>query len=286
VRTTVEISSGSTAALDTHIGASTRMPTVLFVPGYTGSKEDFLPLLRPLAAAGYRAIAIDQRGQYESSWSADPSGYTIESLAVDVSEICDGLGPLAGELHLVGHSFGGLVSRATVIAKPERFDSFTLMGSGPAAIGGARRELLEVSEPVLAEFGMHALWEQMAERITADPRFRDSPEALVSFLRTRFLANDPVGLQVMGSELRTATDRTEELAATGARILVLHGVADDAWLPEVQAEMAVRLGARHVVIDNAAHSPAVENPAATWTDLVRFWRAFTPPGGDSGAGVG
>ena len=39
---------------------------VLLVPGYTGSKEDFIAVLAPLAAAGHEVLAIDQRGQYES----------------------------------------------------------------------------------------------------------------------------------------------------------------------------------------------------------------------------
>src|SRR5439155_8725343 len=66
VRTQFRLSSGTTAALDNQ---ATSGAVVLFVPGYTGSKEDFMPLLRPLANAGYRAVAIDQRGQYESSWA-------------------------------------------------------------------------------------------------------------------------------------------------------------------------------------------------------------------------
>jgi pimeloyl-ACP methyl ester carboxylesterase len=35
--------------------------------------------------------------------------------------------------------------------------------------------------------------------------------------------------------------------------------------------MAERLGARYVVIPDAAHSPAVENPAGTVATLLAFW---------------
>ena len=42
-------------------------------------------------------------------------------------------------VHLVGHSFGGLVTRETVIAEPSLVESYTLMSSGPAAIGGGLR---------------------------------------------------------------------------------------------------------------------------------------------------
>jgi pimeloyl-ACP methyl ester carboxylesterase len=91
-------------------------------------------------------------------------------------------------------------------------------------------------------------------------------------LRTRFLATDPVALQVTGRALRTVEDRTDELSQTGVPMLVLHGVSDDAWPPALQADMARRLGAAHTVIPAAAHSPAVENPAATVRALLDFWQ--------------
>jgi pimeloyl-ACP methyl ester carboxylesterase len=249
---------------------------VLLVPGYTGSKEDFQPLLRPLAAAGYRAVAIDQRGQYESAWAEDPDGYTVDALG---AEVCQLAAELAGDarLHLVGHSLGGLVGRAAVLAKPALFDSFTLMGSGPAAVGGRRRALLDAGELVLAHRGMAGLWTYLQAGAQADPAYVTPSPALLTFLRTRFLATDPVGLQAMGDLLRTVEDRTDDLARTGVPVLVLHGEADDAWMPAVQLAMAERLGADYRVIEAAAHSPAVENPAATVRALLDFWQRLRDP---------
>ena len=88
------------------------------------------------------------------------------------------------------------------------------------------------------------------------------------------MATDPVGLRAMGAALRVVEDGTDELARTGLPILVLYGESDDAWMPAVQAEMAQRLGAAHVVIPDAAHSPAVENPAATVRALLDFWQTL------------
>lgn len=276
MRTEFKVEAGILAALDNSdlapAGLDSARPTVLMVPGYTGSKEDFLPLLRPLAQAGYRVVAIDQRGQFESGWATDSTGYTVESLAAEVRQLAAELAAPSSELHLLGHSFGGLVTRAAVLAQPELFDSFTLMSSGPAALAGQRRTLLDAGELVLARDGMAGLWTQLEASAQADPRYRQSPPVLLEFLRTRFLSNDPVGLQVMGNALRTMEDRTAELAATGLPVLVLHGEADDAWSPSLQAEMAQRLRARHEVIPDAAHSPAVENPAQTVSALLGFWQ--------------
>jgi pimeloyl-ACP methyl ester carboxylesterase len=75
----------------------------------------------------------------------------------------------------------------------------------------------------------------------------------------------------MADAILDEPDRVSELAAVGLPILVAHGEADDAWLPHVQADMAERLGARHEIILNSIHSPAVENPLRTLEVLLDFW---------------
>jgi pimeloyl-ACP methyl ester carboxylesterase len=54
---------------------------------------------------------------------------------------------------------------------------------------------------------------------------------------------------------------------------VLFGESDDAWSPQVQRDMADRLGCPVVVVPGSVHSPAVENPEVTVDALLRFWHA-------------
>jgi pimeloyl-ACP methyl ester carboxylesterase len=265
-RVTFDTGEGPLAALTT--AAAPGASPVLLLPGYTGSKEDFAPLLGLLADAGFAPVAIDLPGQYESPGPADPAAYTPELLAAAVDEVAAGLG---GPVHLVGHSFGGLVARAAVLADPSRYASLTLMCSGPAGIGGARRSMIEQLEPVLAASGMAAVYAASLAAARAQAGFVEPPAPLAAFLERRFLAGAPAMLQGMGRALRDEPDRVAELAATGIRTLVLYGVDDDAWSTDVQNDMARRLGARTAVVPAAGHSPAVENPAATVAALLGFW---------------
>src|SRR6202000_1082621 len=83
--------------------------TAVLVPGYTGSKEDFLSILGPLAAAGRRVVAVDLRGQYQTAGPDDPDAYDPRELGADIAALC----AVTEATHLLGHSFGGLVVRET-----------------------------------------------------------------------------------------------------------------------------------------------------------------------------
>lgn len=265
VRRLVDVPRGPLAVLEVEGDG----PAALLVPGFSGSKEDFRCVLEPLAADGRRVLAMDQRGQHESAGPDEPDAYAVSHLAADLLHLVDALG--AAPLHLVGHSFGGLVARAAVLARPAAFLSLTLMSSGPSALTGPRVELLPLLRPVLEQGGMPALVEALAALEADDPRAQAVPPDVRAFLRERMLASVPAGLLGMAEGLTGEPDRVEDLRATGLPLLVLHGADDDAWAPAVQGEMAARLGARHVVVPGAVHSPAVENAPATAEAIARFF---------------
>lgn len=268
-RTTVPGTAGPLAALDTGPGSR---GTVLLVAGFTGSKEDFAPLLAPLSAAGWRVVAVDQRGQYESDGPDDPAAYTVDLLAADLVAVGRSLREDAdGPLHLVGHSFGGLVARGAVLADPGLYDSLVLLGSGPGGLTGPRAELLDHLAPLLDAGGVPLVAQTLQQLAMTDPRAMAVPATTREFLDRRFAANTEAGLRGMAEAMTTEPDRVAELAATAVPVLVAHGEADDAWTPAAQADMATRLGARHEVVADSVHSPAIEAPARTLELLTDFW---------------
>ena len=280
-RRTIETSRGAFAALEAlpvH-GVHERQPALL-VPGYTGSKEDFLLILQALAAAGRRVVSIDMRGQFETPGGDDPAEYRLDALAADVAAIADLLGPGPEDkgLHLLGHSLGGLVAREALLAGTPGVSSLTLMSSGPGALTGPRSVILQTlltelngTAPGALQGEVKRIWKT---RLEPEAVAGGVPTDIIDFLRTRLLHSSPMGLRAMGEALLGCPDRVQALAdLDGLPFMVVYGENDDAWEPAAQEDMAARLGAQRVCIPAAAHSPAVEAPDTTASTLTAFWNS-------------
>ena len=266
-------------------GVTHRRPALL-IHGYTGSKENFLPILEPLAAAGRAVVAVDLRGQYQSPHGRDRSSYSAAALAADVIAMADAVAGDGDGVHLVGHSMGGLIAREAVLERTSGFLSLTLLGSGPGTIGGQRADALNDllagldpdngAEP--DDLDQLTAMVRLAWQTQFEPQARaeGTDEHIIAFLRERTLRTCPVSLIVLARYLLDCPDKTSELArvvAAGLPAMVVYGENDDAWPPSVQDQMARQLRAERTCIPGAAHSPAIEAPVTTASTLTAFWNA-------------
>lgn len=267
----IEVARGSRAALE--IAPPDAVGTAVLIPGFTGSKEDFIDLLVPLAERGWRVVAFDQLGQWESQGPNDPAAYALELLGADARDIA---ASVTGPTHLVGHSLGGLVARSAVIDAGADVASITLLCSGPGALPDHRRGAIPALVDVLPDMPMAQIW-QVKEQMDQQSGEPLPPPDVRAFLRERFVATNPWGLRTMGEILLAEPDRTHLLAGTGVPAHVVYGVDDDVWPLEEQDAMAATLGGAAQVIAGAAHSPAVDDPQATAALLDALWRTNPSP---------
>lgn len=109
---------------------------VLFLHGFPQSSFQWRYQMAAVAAAGYRAVAFDQRGY---SARARPDGvehYRLEHLVADALGVADEMG--GHQVDLVGHDWGGAVAWITAANHPQRVRSLTAVSMPhPAAFAAA-----------------------------------------------------------------------------------------------------------------------------------------------------
>ena len=81
-------------------------PLVLLVHGFPESWYSWRYQLPSLAAAGYRAVAVDVRGYGRSSRPADVAAYRMTELVADAVAVVQALGESTAVI--VGHDWGAV----------------------------------------------------------------------------------------------------------------------------------------------------------------------------------
>jgi pimeloyl-ACP methyl ester carboxylesterase len=126
---TTAIKTGSGLTFTADVAGPASGPLVLLLHGFPESRYSWRAALPALAAAGYRAVAPDQRG-YSPGARPDPAdlaNYAFDRLIADAIEIVAAAGHHGKRFHLVGHDWGGQVSWGVAGRHPERLASLTIL---------------------------------------------------------------------------------------------------------------------------------------------------------------
>jgi pimeloyl-ACP methyl ester carboxylesterase len=109
---------------------------VLLLHGFPQSSLSWQPVMRALAAAGYRAVAPDQRGYSAGARPGDVDAYRVSQLVSDVLAIAETM--QMGRFDLVGHDWGGMIAWVTAARHPGSVRSLSVVSTPhPGALAAA-----------------------------------------------------------------------------------------------------------------------------------------------------
>lgn len=120
-------------------------PPVLLLHGFPDFWYGWRNQIGPLASAGFRVIAPDQRGYNLSDKPKGLSSYRVDVLAQDVVGMMDALG--YPRVRLVGHDWGGVVAWITAALYPQRVERLAVLDAPYAPV--VYRTMLAHPEQIL-----------------------------------------------------------------------------------------------------------------------------------------
>jgi pimeloyl-ACP methyl ester carboxylesterase len=102
-------------------------PLVLLLHGFPEFWYGWLRQIAPLAAAGLRVVAPDQRGYNLSAKPGGVAAYALDTLADDALGLADALG--RARFAVVGHDWGGIVAWHLAGRNPERVERAAVLNA-------------------------------------------------------------------------------------------------------------------------------------------------------------
>ncbi|MFH8408813.1 alpha/beta fold hydrolase [Streptomyces sp. NPDC018019] len=111
-------------------------PLVLLLHGFPETWRSWRHQLPALAAAGFRAVAVDVRGYGRSSKPADVAAYRMTAHVADNVAVVHALGERTATV--VGHDWGATIAADTALLRPDVFTAVGLLGVPYAPRNGFR----------------------------------------------------------------------------------------------------------------------------------------------------
>ncbi|WMS42510.1 alpha/beta hydrolase [Acuticoccus sp. MNP-M23] len=112
-------------------------PLMVLVHGYASNRTinwHNTSWVKTLTGAGYRVVALDNRGHGKSEKLYDSAAYQTGEMAADVVRLLDHLG--ADTAVVMGYSMGSRIAAFTALAAPERVSALILSGLASNLVDG------------------------------------------------------------------------------------------------------------------------------------------------------
>lgn len=244
-------------------------PLILWLHGFMGGAEDWLPVMEGLGD-GWRHLAPDLPGHGDDA----PPAPGFDRLA-------DALAALAAEAALppwtiAGYSMGGRIALYTALRHPDRFSRVILESATPGLEDADARAARAASDEALAQELERGDFAAFLARWYAQPLFatlRRSPGAIEGLIADRLARRDPVRLADALRRLGVGRQPSlwDVLGRARAAALLVTG-REDAKFEAIARQMATRWGApeavRRVSVPRAGHNVHLE-ARADYIDAVR-----------------
>lgn len=245
---------------------------VIFLHGFTGSSEDWFPILENIDDV-CTPLTIDLVGHGTSNHPRELSTYTIDAQIARIKSYLDKLS--IDKFMLAGYSMGGRIALRWATSYPEQLCGLILESAVAGIEDETERQRRIESDEELARFIESNDIETFIDRWMNLPLFASQsrlPDEIRNELRTRKLKNSKHGL---ANTLRAAgagqmQPLWEHVPNLSIPVLLITGSIDEKFT-DINIRMAgIIPDCKHVIIDDAGHNVHLEKPKQYYQIVKEF----------------
>lgn len=257
-------------------------PAIILIHGFISSTMIWSDVFLPLAAAGFRVIALDLPGYGYSDKPAD-GRYTIDSQAYAVVSLMDRLE--IDQATIIGASYGGAVAATIALDYPERVSRLVLVGAvindNPMQKLLPRVAQLPLVGDIVTPLFLGSRW---VLRKRMEDTYRRSGKALDEHklaARHHLLAAADAHRAMLRTIRRWNAGRIAREAHLIHRPTLILWGEDDRHIPLTDGVLLRETipGARLIVFRDCGHLPPVEHPEKFVDVVTQFCQSETPNNG-------
>lgn len=235
--------------------------TILVVHGGPGFGHSyFLPQMAELAT-DHRLVFYDQRASGRSSADLEPDEITLDRFIGDIEGLREFL--RVERMHLMGHSFGGMLAMQYAVRHSDRLHSLMLINSTAASseyMGRVNQRLMERLSDEARQ--------RQAELAASESLRRGDPETILQFMKILLSANfhDPDKVEQLNlsfpADYRARSERLQALAGDIREFDIY------ARLGEIRCPVLIVSGDSEVLPEEATRRIRDSIPGSQWRVLT------------------
>ena len=251
------------SAIDVSYRLEGNGPALYMVHGI-GSRKTTWDSMIDVLKQDFTCVSYDLRGHGDSPVPETP--YSLEQLVEDLEALRDKLGH--EQIHVIGHSLGGMIGPAYARKFPNRVLSVGLLSTAAGRSEEDRAKLKAVGDAMETK-GVMPVINTLVERWYTDDFIARRPDLIE--IRKKQVADTPESVFLSVFWIYASTEMAPWLHEISCPCLVLTGEFDGGCNPRLNRFMHELLpDSRLVILENLKHSILVEAPDSVIPHVREF----------------
>ncbi len=250
---------------------------LLLLHGFSGSSQSWAEHV-PALAQHYQVITLDLLGHGKTDSPADPTRYSMEKVAADVTAVLRQL-PIVNHqspiVRLLGYSMGGRLALYLAAYYPQLFRALILESASPGLETEAEKTARRASDHALAgrieRDGMASFVSEWEALPLWASQQQLAPEKRAA-LRTERLGNNPIGLanSLRGMGTGAQPSLWPHLPQLTLPVLLLAGELDEKFVGISRKMHRLLLNSQLEIAVGAGHAVHLERPYVFQQAVLTF----------------